>query len=711
MKLIHRQLFVLCVPILYIIFTAWIKHSSKNSVELLDELNEKSNFKFIDQTHLDKDKDYFETWLEPVSFIAPNSTIVNVNHGLYYITKHSHFIKKSLKQKSSGLVKIYQLSMEFSKTLDKEQKIFVNSNPELLFVDSLPGPILGSSLDKTRELEQNGLATSKRRLAFLYYVNSGENIQYYARIYDIDDPVPALSKASFEKTVSSLLSINFESNPKDKLAVLPICPSYLKNESYDFDQVYSDQNFKTCVGTKNLRLNYIDYKLPGTTEITNFSIKDNKIIYTRRGDSFSFRFTQFPINIKGDLVETNTELVSSSGPLVHEKKHSLSNQFKTVMLSTNRNPNFDIATFDGWMESNSFKFKILHFQNYSKSVEEKSSFFSNMFHATQEEWLPTSFVRYSLGLGNNYNSLENFEKNMIVNPPLVDQISRTTICYFYITQVILTIDTLWKIEGDSSITQFHNLSSINLSEISTNPQAEITKVLLDDSGSNGDFDVYHRGLAPQSAAFNQHTETNVATKRVPIPVETPKNKGSKKSNLFKIPSDSEGVHKWNLASSWESQSENAELWGGSSNENSKYRIDNGYYYYESLTGISPVIHTKYGMDTPINSPSSIGGYFVSLRVFMIDKTTKNMPKPDSQKNNDESDNSKSLNESVSKTNDTNPILVLAGIKNDGSIKFFLLDGNAQSPRWLLSFIFSHPEMLMVIFIITLWFVNYESRCT
>ncbi|PVU95000.1 hypothetical protein BB561_002103 [Smittium simulii] len=714
MKLLLRRLVILFTLIAYIIFVAWLEKSSNPFAKLIWETGSDSRLQFSNHKYINKN-DILETWLEPKSFLSSNSTKVNIQDGMYYIVKHSKYVTTDITKRSSGLIKVYHSHVPSTAPSKKTASKKISNPWNLLFIDRLPGHIISSSFDKSREIDSKTNATSPRRLGFLFKLYSEESSSYYVRIYNIDSNIKPLSDKDMENSILKLESYDESSVQISDIANSKVCSSDIMSDKIDHDLILTDPNFKSCVAKSNSHFEYLDYELPGNTEITGFAIKDDKIVYSRNGDTFYFRITR--TNTKSDL----NKLKSTVGSYIKPGTEEFNKQLKLIILPTNRGSNLDILASEGWLESYNFKFKVSLFQNFTQifdSDKKIPDIKKSMLLPEKEEWATDRLVQYILRVGKGYNSLNEFEKGLITRLPITEQASRTTVCYFYISQVVLTIDTSWEVDSLGNNIQHQKLSSTVLANSNLSNDAETTGIYLDDSGKilvisklNGDLLIFGRKANILSPNSSEKSSNGDGTTKFAIPQYNPKKSTDDSMKSKSIPKRlSENLitfYTWKLLMQW-SPPEYLDVWSDNDNQLDQNIFFGHGKYLDNLIHNQPLNINKKPIQSALNSPSAYGEYFIALRVFLIDGNNElNLNKNEEVYKTSNDDFSRL--KKITLFNTTNTKIRIIAIKYDGTTKYLSLDDFLINDNWIISYLTSHFEVLVPVLIVTLLFAHYESR--
>ncbi|PVV03156.1 hypothetical protein BB560_002379 [Smittium megazygosporum] len=646
MYLIVRQLFIVIVFVAYVIFISWGGKNSKPSAKLLWKSSPESRLSFPKSNYFSS-KNHFESWLEPKAFLRHNSTKVKQQDGMYYIMMNSHL-----------------------KVLDSQ--------------------VMTAGM--TRELNPDTLEASPRRLGFLYTVVSDEKITYYARIYNIDSSTSLAEKdfAAHKKKVEAINPNSF--NPTD-FPDLKVCPPNISGKEYDPELLFCQDKFSSCVGKSNSRENDVFY----------FRISSSLKPYSKVSD--------------GAL-----ELHSNSGAYIEKENLRFSDRFVLSLIPSSYDSNINVLASESWLDSANFKFKISVLQNFTstKSSDEITDQKPNINKSSNEMWEISRMVQYSLKVGKKYSLLSDLEKELICIPPAVDTASRTVVIYFYISQVVLTLDTIWEPNKNGQLVQIQNLSSKNLYNSDIINEYESTGISLDDSGKllvisklNGDFFVFSR-KANVMKPNQLRTNTNVdASEKFPMPSlnQDPKEPSAfaLKPTLRKITDPDKSPFTWDLILNWHESSYLGELtdFHNYSNDQHTLNMNTGY---NSLIGFQHVSSNLRSRSAePL--PGSVKYYYAALRTVLIDSSSK---EEDSPSKDTDAVQSYPLSLFFKRKNHCHPYLLKAkarvmAIKFDGTIVYFSLDERAPEPNFVLSYAYSHYEVLILLTISTLFFMYYESK--
>ncbi|OMJ17505.1 hypothetical protein AYI70_g5934, partial [Smittium culicis] len=173
--------------------------------------------------------------------------------------------------------------------------------------------------------------------------------------------------------------------------------------------------------------------------------------------------------------------ISNVGPKIGMEEYIASKGRKINILPTNRGPGVDILQIDSQLKNSKFTFWPKLIQSFFSSENSSKDVFYDRKNI--EKWDISNMAKYSLGVGDNFNRLNKLEKDLITSPPIVEQISNTLVFYFYITQVVLTIDTVWDTNEIELQNQYHVVHPKAVERIGMNNDEDITRISIDDSGT------------------------------------------------------------------------------------------------------------------------------------------------------------------------------------------------------------------------------------
>ncbi|KAJ1934894.1 hypothetical protein FBU59_005548, partial [Linderina macrospora] len=315
-----RQALLLAVGAAYIFTLAWFNRQPIPTTRLVHETETSLHLRQTNTTHLgERNQNYH--WLEPGQYLATttnykNPGVTDMRYGLLHIRLHTEY--KSIKpgEPLAGLLKVYRKRLEFVDGMRGEMRW------ELVFVDRLPGPVKLTHFDRTRLRSEDG-KYSPRRLAVLYYMPKDETITYKTRIYDLEklERTPLFDSAMKEVgkdwwyrsrkplTAQDIVDVT------NAAVVLHLCP----NDGNKFaDSVYASKDFTFCVGHAGQIMQYVDYTLPGTLDVTEFSLRGSTVVYSRLNDIVRFRLLELPTAADGSLIADDTQMVQTLGPEIGE---------------------------------------------------------------------------------------------------------------------------------------------------------------------------------------------------------------------------------------------------------------------------------------------------------------------------------------------------------------------------------------------------------
>ncbi|OMJ12971.1 hypothetical protein AYI69_g9192 [Smittium culicis] len=521
-----------------------------------------------------------------------------------------------------------------------------------------------------------------------------------------------------------------------------ICSSEIL-DSIEPHEIYSLPDFKFCVGIKNSRFPYSEFLLPGSSEFTSFTIKGNKIAYSRINDPYYFRTIELPKVADYNAPKYLNNAISNLGPKIGMEEHIVSKGRKINILPTNRGPGVDVLQIDSQLKNSKFTFWPKLIQSFFSS--ESSS--KDVFYESKniEKWDILNMAKYSLGVGDNFNRLNKLEKDLITSPPIVEQISKTLVFYFYITQVVLTIDTVWDANDIELQNQYHVVHPKAVERIGMNNDEDITRISIDDSGTifviskhNGDLMIFNRNdpLISFTGANQENAQDTCNQKSFP-PLKNI-NGIKSKSIIKKFSQGQNSTLLWNHSMSWVSGlHSSSDIWADTDNEGSNYHNQLNFMH-PNLIGIDPHISKiNFHASPNLSSPSFVGDYFISIRVYKSRLTEKHIPDSRNSKINkgfsildliemmyryfikilqffdfnfNPVSDTKSAYDYIEKDTSSNTIASrLSAVQRDGKIILFSLDNKEISNYWLAEYLYTKYEMILSFSIITLIFVYNESK--
>ncbi|KAI9500449.1 hypothetical protein GGI25_006184 [Coemansia spiralis] len=471
-----RQALLVVVGTAYVFVMAWFNRQPIPTTTLVHESDSSLKLRQTRQTHLASgNRDAH--WLEPASYLPDNTSVgrppgvMDIESGLLHIRLHTEYRTARPGEPLAGLVKVYRKNLKFIGATQNDKE----SPWELLFVDRLPGPVKQSHLDRTRLRNDDG-SYAPRHLSVLYYMPMDETMVFRTRIYNLEslDKAPFFDKAV--DTVGSMWKeLHKSTNTKDEKTALNTkriaCDFYLcPNDNVSFaDKVYSSTRFSHCVGPSGMIMSYIDFALPGTLDVVEFSLRGRILMYSRLNDMVRFRVLVLPATKNGTLINDSSAIVQSKGPAVTEYLRNIGSQsFLTQLHSTRPNEDIDVFLVDGDTVSDTFFFSF--------------SFLQNITFA--KKWSREDIKRYRLPVHQQFSGLSRDELRLVNDPPLIDQAGLTSVFYFKATDIIVTVDTEWFHDHESNnVTQLQRVRESRPPYISTLNSPVAVNMTLDDSGA------------------------------------------------------------------------------------------------------------------------------------------------------------------------------------------------------------------------------------
>ncbi|KAJ1736758.1 hypothetical protein LPJ72_001118 [Coemansia sp. Benny D160-2] len=471
-----RQALLVAVGAAYVFVLAWFNRQPIPTTTLVHESDSGLKLRQTQEEHLASGNRDF-SWLEPGRYLPDNTTenqppgVIDVEAGLLHIRLHSEYRTAKPDVPLAGLVKVYRKSLQFmggTKGSHEQQW-------ELLFVDRLPGPVKLAHLDRSRGRNTDG-TNAPRHLAMLYYMPANETMAFRTRIYDLESlhKSPAFDSA-VEAAGSAWDELRTASKIDDKAAKLSavrlacdlkLCP----NDNIAFaDKVYSGSRFGGCVGASGLQMSYADVALPGTLDVVEFSLRGRTLMYSRLNDMVRFRMLLLAAAQNGTLLGDSAPIVQTKGPEVTEYLRDIGRQsFLTQLHSTRPENGVDLFLVDGDTVGDTFFFSFSLMQNTTLG----------------DKWSHDDIKRYRLPVHQQFSGLSRDELRLVNDPPLVDNAGLTSVFYFKATDIIVTVDTEWFRDHDSSnITQLQRVRESRPPYISTLNSPVAVNMTLDDSGA------------------------------------------------------------------------------------------------------------------------------------------------------------------------------------------------------------------------------------
>ncbi|KAJ1800518.1 hypothetical protein LPJ59_001037 [Coemansia sp. RSA 2399] len=473
-----RQGVLVAVGAAYVFVLAWFNRQPIPTTALVHESDSSVKLRQTQDGHLASGNRDFN-WLEPGRYLPANTEntspppgVIDIESGLLHIRLHSEYRTTKPGVPLAGLLKVYRKSLTFI----GGAKGGAERKWELLFVDRLPGPVKLSHLDRSRLRNADG-SYAPRHLAVLYYVPMNETMTFRTRMYDLeslhkspafDSAVEAAGSAWDELRSAEVIKEKAAKLSAVRLACdLKLCP----NDNIGFaDKVYSGARFDECVGVSGLQMRYVDVALPGTLDVVEFSLRGRTLVYSRLNDMVRFRMLALPAALNGTLLGDGASIVQTKGPEVTEYLRDIGRQsFLTQLHSTRPENGVDLFLVDGDTVGDTFFFSFSFMQNTT---------------ALGEKWSHDDIKRYRLPVHQQFSGLSRDELRLVNDPPLVDNAGLTSVFYFKATDIIVTVDTEWFRDHDSSnVTQLQRVRESRPPYISTLNSPVAVNMTLDDSGA------------------------------------------------------------------------------------------------------------------------------------------------------------------------------------------------------------------------------------
>ncbi|KAJ1653694.1 hypothetical protein IWQ61_006232 [Dispira simplex] len=357
---------------------------------------------------------------------------------LYYGAIHYQFPNKHPDTPLNGLVKWYlrdlaELSgtdpLQVAKSEPTEPSIW-----EVQSVDKLAGPIAHVALDRSDP--------ARVQLAILYYQNKGEVLQFFIRIYH--------------------LYKQWDDYP---LQQYPPCPEW--KPSVTVHASYEAEEFHQCANVPPLQ--WTDYEFPGSTWVTAFQLRQQQVIYSRANDVVKFRTIRIP-KMREVVTPSDTEtalpvLHSSPGPRINSVQTYPEMQLNLAVLP-NAKPldSLHLLFARVWHDTDRYRFQLARFENRTvptKGDPIPQSTSSLLSSTSKTDWVHSHVIRYSLMTGGEYNPLSDKEMRLLRKKPVIIQAPMSTVVYFPLVDVILTLDQVLESEAISKNAHNSNIEAIS----------------------------------------------------------------------------------------------------------------------------------------------------------------------------------------------------------------------------------------------------------
>ncbi|KAJ1644531.1 hypothetical protein J3B02_002983 [Coemansia erecta] len=518
-----RQAMLVAVGAAYVFVLAWFNRQPIPTATLVHETDFALMLRDTNTDHLGaQNRDAH--WIEPVRFLPnvdPNAKsgstaeanaenirhppgTVDIDAGLLYIRLHTEYITMRPEEPLGGLLKVYRKSLRFvassSNSNSNSRQDEENEGAwELLFADRLPGPIKNYHLDRTRLRNEDG-SYAPRKLALLYFMPKNESVVYRTRIYDIE----SLHEAEFFSSSNKIVGPQWwdqraraAKDPEIALQTIKAAAMYglCPNDSIKFaDTVYSSSQFSRCVGPSGLMMKSVDFAIPGSLEVMEFSLRGSTLLYSRLNDIVRFRVLELPAAPDGSLLASGAadkSIAQTAGPEVSEYQRNVGSQsFLAQLESTRPGSGIDVFLAQGATVSDTFYFSFFLLQNKTSGLL----------------WADENVKRYRLTVHQQFSGLSRDELRLVNDPPLVDQVGLTSVFYFKATDVIVAVDTEWfRDYGSPNVTQLQRVRESRPPYISTLNSPVAVNMTLDESGTllamstiNDELFVFSRARASSS---------------------------------------------------------------------------------------------------------------------------------------------------------------------------------------------------------------------
>ncbi|KAJ1962184.1 hypothetical protein GGI12_002794 [Dipsacomyces acuminosporus] len=216
-------------------------------------------------------------------------------------------------------------------------------------------------------------------------------------------------------------------------------------------------------------MDHVDYALPGTLEVLEFSLRGNSLLYSRLDDIVRFRILELPAAADGTLLPAQANIVQTLGPALSEFLRDVGSQSYLVQQhSTRPGHSIDLLLARGSTTGDTFYFSFNLLQNTTMP----------------QKWTHKRMKHYRLPVHQQFSGLSRDELRLVNDAPLCEQVGPTTAVYFKATDIAVALDTVWfQDHGSSNVTQFQRIRQSRLPYVSTLNSPVAVNMTLDDSGA------------------------------------------------------------------------------------------------------------------------------------------------------------------------------------------------------------------------------------
>ncbi|KAJ1984757.1 hypothetical protein H4R34_000445 [Dimargaris verticillata] len=309
------------------------------------------------------------------------------------------------------------------------------------FTDKLMGPIAHAVLDQTYP--------GHTQLAILYYQMIDETLHYYLRVYYLSAPL--------------------ERHPLSP--ELPSCPTTPETSSASGHD-YTSPFFTRCANAQVFQS--VDYRFPGSTWVTHFTLRNQTITYARFSDVHDFRVMQLPdldliqhANSAGSTNRASHALASST---LHSQPGSLLRKFRApkisqstiAILPTTRPDSFSLLAAKARQEPDRYRFFLTKLENATNDDDQGQQYLSKDGATTsvntksppaagQSLWVTSRLLQPSLFTSSDFRALSNQEEYLLQKNPFIATAPMTTLVYFPLMDMVVTLDQVLEQEPVSKI--------------------------------------------------------------------------------------------------------------------------------------------------------------------------------------------------------------------------------------------------------------------
>ncbi|KAJ1973170.1 hypothetical protein H4R35_004253 [Dimargaris xerosporica] len=309
------------------------------------------------------------------------------------------------------------------------------------FTDKLMGPIAHAVLDQTYP--------GHTQLAILYYRMDDETLHYYLRVYYLSAPLEQHSL----------------------LPELPSCPTTL-GTSGDPDHSYMSPLFTRCANAQVFQS--VDYRFPGSTWITHFTLRNQTITYARFSDVHDFRILQLPSlspirhsDDAGTPSRAHHDLASSTlrsqpGSLLRKLRAPKISQSTIAILPTAKPDSFSLLAAKVRQEPDRYRFfltkleKVINDDGQDQQHQGQGASAADLATglppgAGKPLWVASRLLQPSLFTSSDFRALSDQEEYLLHKSPFIATAPMTTLVYFPMMDMIVTLDQVLEQEPVSKI--------------------------------------------------------------------------------------------------------------------------------------------------------------------------------------------------------------------------------------------------------------------